>query len=478
MAALLPFSGLCSMGTSACLAATNVVSICCSLAACFSCKASYGASKVLYIGIFLLSAVLGIVLRYQGEAALSGWATRLGVCTNAECWGQQADYRISGALFAFYLTMAGVSAMYRPAHLGAWFVKLLYFLLLLGLTLLVPNDFWAGYAQFSRYGSVVFIVIQCLLIIDFAYKAHEYLLARVDRADAALEAKGWEPGLCSSPWKAGYILLAGGGMTASLVCLGVMFRFFGECSLNQFFLAETLIAGVALTFVSVFNSVGKGLLPPTLLFSYCTYLVYGAITNNPNTACNVLATQDNQNQASIITGCAISVLSVTWAAYSSAGKAGTALTVDSGATAQANPMAAGGAPAADAEAGESTAAVTEWRGSGRSAGQPKGAEEGAAASYQGGGAGAAPASADGDDDSRATTADRRPWVFHLIMALGGLYLAMAITNWGSSNATTPSANPELSDASMWVRIASQWLLHVLYVWTLLAPTCCPGRDFS
>jgi threonine/homoserine/homoserine lactone efflux protein len=29
--------------------------------------------------------------------------------------------------------------------------------------------------------------------------------------------------------------------------------------------------------------------------------------------------------------------------------------------------------------------------------------------------------------------DRRPWLFHIIMALGGLYLAMVVTNWGDPN---------------------------------------------
>ena len=157
---------LCGMGSalsssaSLCLAATNVANMCCTLASCFSCKASYGASKALYVGIFLLSAVLGIVLRYEGQAALSGWATVLGVCTDAQCWGQQADYRISGAVFTFFLSLALLTAVYRPAHLGAWFVKLLYFLLLLGVTLAIPNTFWVGYSQLSRYGSVLFIIAQ------------------------------------------------------------------------------------------------------------------------------------------------------------------------------------------------------------------------------------------------------------------------------------------------------------------------------
>lgn len=31
---------------------------------------------------------------------------------------------------------------------------------------------------------------------------------------------------------------------------------------------------------------------------------------------------------------------------------------------------------------------------------------------------------------------------------------------------------------MWVRIASQWAIWGVYIWTLVAQVCCPNRDFS
>jgi hypothetical protein len=31
---------------------------------------------------------------------------------------------------------------------------------------------------------------------------------------------------------------------------------------------------------------------------------------------------------------------------------------------------------------------------------------------------------------------------------------------------------------MWVQIAAQWAVAALYIWTLVAPALCPGRDFS
>jgi hypothetical protein len=52
-------------------------------------------AKATYVLIFLFSAVLGIVLRYYGEQALSSWVSIMqNVCTDGKCWGMQADYRI------------------------------------------------------------------------------------------------------------------------------------------------------------------------------------------------------------------------------------------------------------------------------------------------------------------------------------------------------------------------------------------------
>jgi hypothetical protein len=47
-----------------------------------------------------------------------------------------------------------------------------------------------------------------------------------------------------------------------------------------------------------------------------------------------------------------------------------------------------------------------------------------------------------------------------------------------ASSTTFSGNPEMSTASMWVRIGSQWAIYALYGWTLMAPICLPNRDFS
>ena len=44
---------------------------------------------------------------------------------------------------------------------------------------------------------------------------------------------------------------------------------------------------------------------------------------------------------------------------------------------------------------------------------------------------------------------------------------------------TQAANSgNVGKTSLWVKMLSQWATFGLYVWTLVAPRCCPGRDFD
>ena len=61
---------------------------------------------------------------------------------------------------------------------------------------------------------------------------------------------------------------------------------------------------------------------------------------------------------------------------------------------------------------------------------------------------------------------------------------MLITNFGDIGASpaeqvaSSSTTGQIGEASMWVRIISQWVTLALFMWTLVAPRCFPERDFS
>jgi len=292
-------------------------------------------------------------------------------------------------------------------------------------------------------------------------------------------------GLLSNCYRVAYALLTFGLLGAALAGVGLLYAFWGGCALNTVFTSTTLVVGVALTAACAAGAVGRGLLPPAIIFAYNVYLTWSAITNNPDGACNALA-RGGASQATIVAGLVIACASVTWVAFSSAGSAYSAVTT--------HHHEAGAAVGAGAVT-SNPVGPKEWAGAGAPAvggdapgGASPGAPKGSAAAYQladaesasGAGSGASSAASGGDAAPAAGGVEARgPWLFHLVLALGAMYLAMMATNWGDPSATaSPTGAPELSAASMWARMGSVFAIEALFFWSLVAPRVCPDRDFS
>jgi hypothetical protein len=476
----------------ACCLGQGACAVCCSAASCFGC-ARYNAflSRLSYLLVYFFSACLGIAMRYWGQAWLQGAATAVssqalpGFCAAAQCWGMQAAYRISLAVAVFFALLCALAVAVPVTHLGGWLAKLVLYVILLGLSFLPPNDALLQYAAVARGFSALFLLLQVLIIIDFAYNAHEWLVSRVDAKNAEFEARGFEPGLLSNGWGVLYVAASLMLLLSSLAGLGAMFFFFGNlCQLHNFFISETLVLGVVATLVSLSAPVRRGLLPPSIIWAYNTYLCFGAITNNPDGSCNPFA-GSGQSEAAIFGGLVVAALSVSWSAFANAGSISSAVRL----------QADGPGMGANSERAPSVV-VSDWP---NGAGSPKNSNVGPgfSAPYQGqqrpgeGGNETSerehvrssprqPLREAGDDSGdEAALRASKPWLFDATMCIAGMYLAMLVTNWGSPDASNSlTGNPELSAASMWARISTQFVIHALFLWSLVAPLCCPGRDFG
>jgi hypothetical protein len=81
----------------------------------------------------------------------------------------------------------------------------------------------------------------------------------------------------------------------------------------------------------------------------------------------------------------------------------------------------------------------------------------------------------GEEEERTFSSS---WVLNCILASITCWYAMTLTSWGSIASSGNLANPGAGDVSMWMVIASQWLMNALYCWTLIASKVFPDRDFS
>ena len=73
--------------------------------------------------------------------------------------------------------------------------------------------------------------------------------------------------------------------------------------------------------------------------------------------------------------------------------------------------------------------------------------------------------------------------FHVIFAIGAMYVAMLLTDWNVVRAGTGPKLPEnendvyigRSEVAMWMRVVSSWACILLYIWSLVAPVLMPDR---
>ena len=70
--------------------------------------------------------------------------------------------------------------------------------------------------------------------------------------------------------------------------------------------------------------------------------------------------------------------------------------------------------------------------------------------------------------------------FHFVMAAAAMYMAMILTNWSNYKVGVEESQ-QTSDfglESMWIKVVSQWVTVLLYIWWLLAPIICSNREFG
>lgn len=91
------------------------------------------------------------------------------------------------------------------------------------------------------------------------------------------------------------------------------------------------------------------------------------------------------------------------------------------------------------------------------------------------GDGSAAAAADVDEEPLESDAA----FFHVMMAVSCMYFGTLLTDWGTASPDHGDIRQyDVSWASAWVKVGTQWSIVVMYVWTLIAPALFPDRDFG
>ncbi|XP_013193122.1 probable serine incorporator isoform X2 [Amyelois transitella] len=436
--------GLCSAAQLACCCGSAACSLCCS--ACPSC-ANSTSTRLMYAVMLLFVMITACITLAPG---LQTELKKVPFCANSstlipgdlkvdcnQAVGYLAVYRICFAACLFFVLMAlitiGVKSSKDPRagiQNGFWGIK--YLLVIggiIGAFFIPEGQFASTWMVFGMIGGFCFIVIQLILIIDFAHSWAENWVSKYEES----ESRGWYAALLLAMLTCFALTLTG------VVLLYVFYTKPSGCDLSKFFISINLILVVGASIISILPAIQEvqprsGLLQSSVVSLYVIYLTWSALANGP-ADCNAVSGNESSFDKQSIIGLVIWVCSVV---YSSIRTASSSSKITMSEHILAKEGSGGYDSIEGADGGESGRAETKVF--------------------------------DNEGDGVAYS-----WTFfHVVFALATLYIMMTLTNWFNPSSELSKTNV----ASMWIKITSSWLCVGLYVWTLVAPAVFPNREFN
>ncbi|KAI6013358.1 serine incorporator/TMS membrane protein [Pisolithus microcarpus] len=449
---------------------------------CKSCNCNSSiATRVGFAIIFILNSLLAWLMKTPfAIRKIEEWSydyIKMD-CAEGKCYGVLAVHRICFALTLFHailsFSLIGVndSKDKRAAiQNGWWGPKVLLWLLLVVVTFLIPNGFfmfWGNYV--ALIGATIFILLGLVLLVDFAHTWSETCLEKWEATNSTL----WQ-----------YILVGSTAIMyiATVSLTGVLYAYFTGpgCTLNQFFISFNLALCILITILCVHPAVQEynprsGLAQAGMVAAYCTYLIVSAVSNYGHGTCNPLSRASTTRMTTVVLGAVFTFLAI---AYSTS----RAATQSRALVGKGRKNGSVQLPIDDSSQQSEMGVVST---------QPERMEspryQALLAAVE---AGAIPASAlreeeDEDEDDVDTIDDERTgtrynysW-FHVIFAIGAMYVAMLLTDWNVVSQEQGNDSDQIvrigqSHVAMWMRIVSSWVCMLLYIWSLLAPVLMPDR---
>lgn len=309
----------CILTSVACCFCSSAAGLCCSCLP--SCKSST-SSRIMYALFLLIGTIISCIMLAPGlentlnkipalcsTVKVGGIDSKVGL--NADCKqvvGYSSVYRICFGLvcffFLFWMIMINVKNSKDPRSKiqnGFWFFKLLIVVgLVVGAFFIPPQPFGTIWMVFGMIGGFLFIIIQLVLLVDFAHAWNESWTAAYEET----ESKWYMCGLIF------FTVVFFSVTIAAVVCFFVFYTTAGDCSLNKFFISFNLILCVIITVISILPKVQEmqphsGILQASMISCYIAYLTWSAMTNEPNPKCNpsldiLLLKVKNQTAANVM----------------------------------------------------------------------------------------------------------------------------------------------------------------------------------
>lgn len=455
-------------GPRACLGACSLLScascLCgsapCILCSCCPCSHNSTLSRLFFTVFLFLGVLVCVIMLSPGvESQLyklpwvcnEGTGSHVVLQGHIDCGsllGHRAVYRMCFAMAAFFflfsLLMICVRSSRDPRAAiqnGFWFFK---FLIFVGITVgafYIPDGSFSNiWFYFGVVGSFIFLLIQLLLLIDFAHSWNQRWLCKAEECDS----RAWYAGLFF------FTLLFYALSIAAVALLFVYYTQPGACYEGKAFIGLNLTLCVCVSIVAVLPKIqdaqpNSGLLQASVITLYTMFVTWLALSNVPDQKCNphllthfgngtVLAGPEGYEthwwDAPSIVGLVVFILCTVFISLRSSDHR----QVNSLMQTEERP------PVLDATQ-QQQVVLSEGRAFDNE-------QDGVTYSYS---------------------------FFHLCLVLASVHIMMTLTNWYRPGETRKMIS---TWTAVWVKICASWTGLLLYLWTLVAPLLLPNRDFS
>lgn len=246
--------------------------------------------------------------------------------TGTSCTGEMVAYRVSFSLAVFFfihwlsvsdLTCCIDGASRAQLQTRFFTVKSVALAGISVCTFFIPNGFYYYYAYVCMFASAIFLLLNIIFLVDFAYYWNDDWGERADRNSKWM----WYLLLISS----GSFLLAIGITVASFV----IFVPHQDCNFNAFLICSVLFGGLVYTVLSIRLPYGS-IVPSSIVFLYTCVVLFSTMRTQQNDYCNTLVSGPGSfSIKQMLLGCLVPSFTLFYAVIS-AGANGSSLTMHDG----------------------------------------------------------------------------------------------------------------------------------------------------
>ena len=248
--------------------------------------------------------------------------------TKGFCMASTLTLRISFSLFVFFMLHVLLSTKWMRLCFGpnsfstliqsGFICKILLLVVLFVSSLFIPFDFFAFvYGRFCIGSSVLFLFMQTILLLHFAYEWN----------DNWASAEGWESTEDGNRKRTGTIAATILCFVGGCAITGVGYYAFNpstcegsEQSLHLFFLTFTLIFGILSTLASA-KVDGGSILISSFAFLYCSVITFAALSaGSASKDCDLMWSDPSSVNFSTIISLVIAAFAVVYASVAASGQ--------------------------------------------------------------------------------------------------------------------------------------------------------------